>query len=116
MKADLTRADFGGARLTGATVASALFNEANLRGVRGIHFDDNEVRGARFTPSPGWPLRSRIIHPIRSSLTLEDTDDAWSLLRRTYIGSTPVLVWLLFLAFVIPRLLTVSGDFLLDAF
>jgi hypothetical protein len=121
-RADLREANFPGAYLsradlTGALLTGTTLNEADLRGAKGLLFDDNEVRNARFTLRPdrrAWPamLRTR---SGRAWLDLAPEDDPWSLLRRTYTGANLVLVTLALLVFLTPRLLAGVGLFLLAA-
>ncbi len=128
VNADLTRADFTGARLersvmTGAVLNRAVLNEADLRGAIDVRFDDNDIRGTRFTPRPSrvdWSgvdqLRTSIGVIARNPLAVAATDDPWSLLRRSYTGANLVLVWILFFLFVVPRVLTIVGLYLMQEY
>ena len=152
-EAILTRADLSDANLADASLAGACLVSANLtgtclyrttltgadltdailRGALGLRFDDNPIRGARFTARPE-PWHSWLIPPpavpkgrlrrmvaatrhvaakVRAPFALTEEDDPWSLLRRRYTGANLVLIWLALLAALLPRLLTTVGLYLL---
>jgi uncharacterized protein YjbI with pentapeptide repeats len=129
--ANLNGAVLTGAELRGAVTARASFNEADLRYVHHITFDENEVRGTRFTSTFGPVAAIRGIAAVISGLVsvlaqrkpdlrdqvkqvwrqqrITGIDDHWSQLRRTYTGSNFFLTLLFLVAFAIPYVVRTAG-------
>ena len=80
-KARLPKADFRGASLADADLEEAHLEQADVRGVQGLLFDDNYVRDLRIEGN---------------------APDPWSVLRRTYSGPRYFLHLLLLIAFFTP--------------
>lgn len=114
-RADLTDAKLKSADLTDAVLDEAILNGADLRRVTGMRFDSNDIRGTRFTVRPMAEHGDRFRRLYYSLFSLSPTDDPWSLLRRDYTGANLVLTWLALLVFLLPRILTAVGLYLLSA-
>jgi hypothetical protein len=107
--ADLSGANLSAANLEGASLAAANLSDAVLRGVRKLRFDDNEILGARLTVRHANDDERGFGRLLRSPFVLRETDDPWSLLRRTYTGTNLILSLLALLPFALPLFLASLG-------
>jgi uncharacterized protein YjbI with pentapeptide repeats len=123
--ADLSGAKAPAAVFHGARLAMAKLNDTDLRDALGIEFDENEVRGTRFTGRPRsrtgllWLTRlgGRIWRrpQMRRGVIADQTDDPWSLLRRQYTGARFALTLLAIGAFLLPYVASAAGLIMLGA-
>jgi hypothetical protein len=90
---DDKESDLRGADLRAADTEEALFDEADLRSVRGLILDSARVRNARFSPT---------------------ASDPWSLLRRGYTGPRLLFNLLILLVFVTPYAAKTAGWIAVD--